>query len=333
MPSNDVARTAPPEISVVLPAHNEQDGIAYFHAEVLVPALETQLDAPFEVVYVNDGSTDATLELLTEIADADSRVRVINLSRNFGKEVAVTAGIAQSRGGATVIMDADGQHPPALIGEFVAWWRAGAQVVVGVRQSNQREGMMKRIGSRSFYRLLNAISEMQTVPRSTDYRLIDSDVRREFLRFTERNRITRGLIDWLGFRRAYVEFDAPARIAGDASYTVGKLFGLAVTSFTTMSLRPLFFFGYVGVACTLLALLAGVFIGVEQFLLGDPLHLRFSGAALLGIFVTFMVGIVLTAQGMMAVYLAHIHAQAQNRPLYVVDRVGSRGLGPMEDTL
>lgn len=148
----------------------------------------------------------------------------------------------------------------------------------------------------------------------------------EFLRFTERNRITRGLIDWLGFHREYVAFDAPPRIAGEASYTISKLFRLALNTFTTMSLRPLFFFGYLGVVIVLMSLGLGLFIGIEQFLLGDPLQLRFSGAALLGIFVTFLVGIVLSSQGITALYLSHIHAQAQNRPLFVINTMRSVNL-------
>lgn len=320
----------PPEgealISFVLPVYNESAGIVTFHEEILLPALEAGLRDRFEIIYVNDGSSDDSLRHLTAIAEGTPAVRVVNLSRNFGKEIATSAGIAHARGDATMILDSDGQHPPELVGRFLDKWRSGAQVVVGVRQSNQNEGIAKRLGSKMFYRLLNSISEMRTVPRSTDFRLIDRDVRREFLRFTERNRITRGLIDWLGFERDYVEFHAPARIAGEASYTIGKLVRLALNSFTTMSLRPLFFFGYLGVAITLLSLISGLFIIFEQFILGDPLLLNITGAAMLGIFVSFLVGIVLSAQGMMALYLSHIHAETQHRPLFVIDRARSIGL-------
>lgn len=313
-------------ISIVIPAHNEQEGIEQFHTTMLMPALKRHLRGAYEIIYVNDGSTDATLQKLTKLAGKNRRIKIVNLSRNFGKEIATTAGIGQSTGDAVIIMDADGQHPPELIDQFIAAWQRGAQVVIGVRTSNQKEGVIKKFGSKVFYALLNSISESHTVPRSTDFRLIDAHVRREFLTFTERNRITRGLIDWLGFQRDYIEFDSPARLAGHASYTVGKLTKLAINSFTTLSLRPLFIFSYIGAFITLASLIVGIFIFIEQFILGDPLGLDFTGAALLGIFISFLVGIVLMAQGIMSVYLSHIHTQTQNRPLFVIDPVRSVNL-------
>ena len=313
-------------VSIVIPAYNEESGIVAFHNTLLMPELEKHLPNQYEVIYVNDGSTDDTLKKLTNLASNNPRVKVINLSRNFGKEIATTAGISRSTGDAVIIIDADGQHPPKIMTQFIDKWLAGAQVVVGVRKSNQKEGVIKKVGSKLFYRLMNSISDSQTIPRSTDYRLIDKHVRDEFLKFTERDRITRGLIDWLGFRREYIEFDAPARIAGEASYTVSKLTKLAVNSFTTLSLRPLFIFSYIGAFITLVSLIVGIFILIEQFILGDPLALNFTGAALLGIFVSFLVGIVLVAQGIMSIYLSHIHTQMQNRPLFVIDTTSSVNL-------
>lgn len=310
-------------ISLVLPSFNEEAGLELFHHRLLRPAINEIHDFAFEIIYVDDGSTDSTRDSLKRIAESDPSVRVVSLSRNFGKEIAITAGISFAEGDAIVILDSDGQHPPQMISEFITRWAAGAQVVVGVRQSNQEEGFVKRTGSRLFYRTLNAISEMQTVPRSTDFRLIDKDVREEFLKLSEPNRISRGLIDWLGFERSYVEFDSPARIAGSASYSVRSLFRLAINSFTTMSLRPLFAFGYLGMAITILALLLGVFLGIEQFILGDPMRLNVTGSALLGVFVAFLVGLVLTAQGVMALYVSHIHSQTQQRPLFVVNKGNS----------
>jgi glycosyltransferase involved in cell wall biosynthesis len=159
---------------------------------------------------------------LTSIAQRNPKVKIVNLSRNFGKEIATTAGIHHALGDATIIMDGDGQHPPAILPEFIKKWKAGAQVVIGVRDSNQKEGLIKKWGSKIFYRLFNSTSGTEIVPRSTDYRLIDKTVRFEFLRFTERHRISRGLIDWLGFRREYINFHAPERLAGQASYRTRK---------------------------------------------------------------------------------------------------------------
>ena len=247
------------------------------------------------------------------------------LNKPLGKEIATTAGIEVALGQAVLIMDADGQHPPAYISDFLSRWEAGAQVVVGVR-SNDAGGFFKTQGSRFFYRILNSISESQTVPRSTDFRLLDRVVVDEFLRFSERNRITRGLIDWLGFKRDYIEFEAPDRLAGEATYSMRKLVGLALNSFTTMSIKPLFAFGYLGLFITLLAFVAGLTIIVQQFLMGDPLGWDITGSAMVGILVAFLVGVLLVAQGILAIYLSHIYVQAQGRPLYVIDRTSSRNL-------
>lgn len=312
-------------VSIVIPVFNEAEGLDAFHATLLMPHLE-KVKTPYEVIYVNDGSTDTTLEQLSHIAENNSHVKVVALSRNFGKEVATSAGIQFASGDAIIIMDSDGQHPPELISEFIAKWKAGAQVVIGVRTTNQKEGAIKKWGSKLFYRLFNGVNGVQMQPGSTDYRLIDAAVRREFIKLPEHNRITRGLIDWLGFKRDYIYFNAPARLAGKASYSSSKLVGLAMNSFVSLSLKPLFLLAWGGFIITLLSLAAGVFMFIEQFLLGDPLELDFSGAALLGIFISFLVGLVLTSQGVLAIYLSHIHTHAQGRPLFVVDYSESVGI-------
>jgi len=306
--------------------YNESEGVNLFHSELIKAIENTAADNSFEIIYVNDGSHDDTLERLTKIAKNNNAIKVINFSRNFGKEIAVTAGISAAKGDATIIMDGDGQHPPKLINDFVKKWQQGAQVVIGVRSSNQKEGVVKKLGSKLFYRLFNSTSGAEIVPRSTDFRLIDKNVRVEFLRFTERNRITRGLIDWLGFRRDYIVFHAPARIAGKASYKTSQLVKLAMNSFISLSLRPLYFFGWIGVAITLLALISGIFIIIEQFILGDPLSLNFTGSALLSIFISFLIGLVLISEGMIAIYLSHVHGQTQERPLFVIDYKYSKNL-------
>ncbi|QIM19310.1 glycosyltransferase family 2 protein [Leucobacter coleopterorum] len=316
---------ANPTFSVVVPVFNEEAGVKDFHEKLLLPELE-RLGLDFEIVYVNDGSRDNTLSIITRIGREDPRVRVVALSRNFGKEIATTAGIHMARGEATVIMDGDGQHPPAMLAEFIEKWRNGAQVVVGIRTKNENEGLVKRWGSKIFYSLFNATSGATLVPRSTDYRLIDREVREAFIEFPERQRITRALIDWLGFDRSYVEFDSPARLAGEASYSVRQLTRLAINSYISLSLKPLYFFGWVGAAITLLSFIVGIFVFVEQFLMGDPLGLKFTGAALLGVFVAFLVGIVLISQAMVAAYMAHIYEQTQGRPLFTVNRPRSVNL-------
>lgn len=311
-------------VSIVVPVYNESAGIDSFHNNLLLPELR-KIRMHYEVIYVNDGSTDDTLVKLQRLAKNQPDIKVVSLSRNFGKEIATTAGIEHSTGDATIVMDADGQHPPGLLPKFLEKWHAGAQVVVGIRRTNSKEGFVKRVGSKLFYTLFNS-SGSAMIPGSTDYRLIDEEVRTAFLRMTEGNRITRGLIDWLGYNREYVEFDAPSRMAGKAGYSFRKLAHLALNSFVSLSPKPLFLVGWLGVIITLLAFTVGIVIFVEQFLLGDPMGLKFTGSALLGIFVSFLVGILLSSQGIAALYLSHIHSHTQNRPLFIVNKKESKNI-------
>lgn len=313
-------------LSIVVPLYNESEGLDYFHNKLLLPAVKKASPNSFEIIYINDGSKDDTLKKLQSIAKKDKHIKVVNLSRNFGKEIATTVGISTSQGDATIILDGDGQHPPELIPLFTKKWQEGAQVVIGVRNSNQKEGYVKKYGSKIFYKIFNSTSGAEIVPRSTDYRLIDASVRDEFNKFTERNRITRGLIDWLGFTREYVEFNSPARIAGEATYKTSQLVKLALNSFISLSLKPLLLIAWVGIIITSLALLIGLFVIVEQLLLGDPLGLDFTGTAMLGILIVFLVGLILTSQGIVAMYLSHVHAQTQERPLFVIDKRNSVNL-------
>lgn len=306
-------------LSIVVPVFNESAGIEEFHRSLLLPAIK-KCAKKYEIIYVNDGSSDDSLKKLQQIAKKNPTVRIVSLSRNFGKEIATTAGIFQATGDATIILDADGQHPPKLMPNFIKKWQAGAQIVVGVRKSNQKEGPIKKWGSKLFYKLLNSKNDTVMIPGSTDFRLIDKEVRKQFCRFSERNRVTRGLIDWLGYNRDYVYFNAPARLAGEATYNIRKLTKLALNSITSLSLKPLFFFGWVGGIIMVLSFLLGLFIIIEQFLMGDPLSINFSGPVMVSIFVAFLIGIVLISQAMLSTYISHIYVQTQDRPLFVINK-------------
>jgi glycosyltransferase involved in cell wall biosynthesis len=310
-------------ISIIVPCHNEAENIRPLF-KALAPVCEAER-SHFEFIFVDDGSSDDTVDQLRHLANRDSRVRVIELVRNFGKEVAITAGLHACRGQAAICIDADLQHPPALIPELISKWRSGAEVVVGVLQTgHQHAPLAKRLGSGLFYKIMNALSDVEIVAHATDYRLLDRSVINEFNRFTERNRITRGLIDWLGFRRAYVQFTPALRHAGQAAYGYIKLVQLAVNSVVSMSLFPLKFAGYLGAVIMLLSGPLGLFIFVEKYMMHDPLHFSFSGSAILGVILLFMVGIILVSLGLMALYIATIHAEVMNRPLYVARREAER---------
>lgn len=310
-------------ISVVVPMYNEGMAVRRFLDEKLLPVL-LKLDYRTEVVVVDDGSTDRTLEAVrgSELMKKVS-TRIIAFSRNFGKEIALSAGIREGKGDAVVMIDADGQHPAEAIAEMVRKWEEGAKVVTAVRKRNATK---HKLGSRLFYFLMRRLGNREMVEGAMDFRLIDRSVAEEFNKFTERNRIARGLIDWLGFRQVYIKVELRGRMGGEPSYSFKKLMALAGDSFVSMSRTPLMLFGYVGVGIMVVSLLLGGFILVQQYILGDPLGLDWSGAVAMSVLVSFLVGLVLVSQAITALYVSQIHNEAKGRPLYVIDREKSVGL-------
>lgn len=312
-------------MSVVVPVHNEAAGLEAFH-QSLVASIEQAITTGYEIIYVDDGSQDRTPQLVRAWHGKSVHTKLLRLSRNFGKEAALTAGINASRGRAVLLIDGDGQHPVDMIPQFVSAWQAGARVVVGVRRGKRARGWSKRVGAQLFYRLFNRMTEQQLQPGATDFRLIDRGVQQAFLQLGETERITRGLIDWLGFKPHYIEFRERPREAGQAANSLPKLFGLAANSFVSLSPKPLYWFGYLGVFITVAAFLLGTTVFIEQLLLDDPLHWKFTGTAMLAILILFLIGIVLLSQGMLSLYISHIHHQTKGRPLYVIDYTESAGI-------
>jgi dolichol-phosphate mannosyltransferase len=312
------------KISFVVPVYNEDKGLVKFLDTLFWPEVRKIED--YEVIFVNDGSRDGTLGILQGLAKESKRVRVVSLSRNFGKEVALTAGIREAKGDAVITMDADGQQPPSLIPEFIAKWKEGAQIVTGVRGKFEKHGFIAKMGSKLFYWILGLLGARQTVPGSTDFRLMDRVVVDEFNKLTEHGRITRGLIDWLGFKQVYINYKYGNRLAGKPSYNFKKLFSLAIDSFVSLTTTPLVIFGWIGAIITVLSGLLGVFVIIEEFILGDPIGLKWTGPTCLAIFITFLVGLVLISQAVTALYISHIHTEAQGRPLYIIDKKASRNL-------
>lgn len=305
-------------ISIIVPVYNERAGLAMFHQE-LTAVLATMPEHTYEIVYCNDGSTDGSADIIRTLHKNDPRVRLLSLSRNFGKEITTTAGLHAATGEAIITLDADGQHPVELLPKFIAKWQAGKKVVIGVRTANEREGTIKRYGSKLFYRLFSRLAAVQLVPGATDYRLIDKSVQAEFARMNERNRITRGLIDWLGFDRDYIYFKAKARQAGEASYSVRKLVKLAVDSIISLSISPLYMVAYIGAIVLPVSVLIGV-VMLGNVILGDPLALHATASAYVIVFMLFLIGVLLVSQGIIGLYLSHIHTETQNRPLYIIDK-------------
>lgn len=302
-------------ISIVVPVFREAKNLRHLYEKL--DAITSELPQfVWSFVFVNDGSPDRSWELIEELAGADSRVIGIDLSRNFGKEIALTAGVhAVREADAVICMDADLQHPPELIPALISQWQAGAEIVATVRRRSERQPFIRRIGSHAFYWLMSHISGLDMHAQTTDFRLFSRTVVAAFCQTTERQRMFRGIMDWLGFRKVYVEFDAPARYSGDAGYSYAKLFRLAMESITSFSLFPLKITGYLGILITLLSGMLLLWMLISRFMLGAP---TFSPVAILAVGNTFLIGIVLSALGLIALYIGQIHTEVINRPLYVV---------------
>ncbi len=319
-----MAATTALELSVVIPVYNEAPSLASFHTALLDTLNALQLS--YELLYIDDGSTDDSAALVQVWHRANQHVKLISLSRNFGKENALAAGLALAAGQAIITIDSDGQHPVKYIPEFISAWQGGAQVVVGVRRNNKGIGIIKRLSSQFFYKLFNTLPGQKLLQGSTDFRLIDREVQQAFLQLKENDRITRGLIDWLGFRRALVYFQPLSRQAGKATYSSRRLMKLAADSFVSLTPTPLYLFGYLGIFITCAAFLLGSAVIIEQLLAGDPWHWRFTGTAALGILILFLVGLILISQGILSLYISHIHSQSKQRPLYIIDYKASQGI-------
>ncbi len=305
-------------ITIVIPVYNEELNI-----QPLYQAIKNILDSikhqyTSEILFIDDGSRDKSLHEMELLSTTDGRVQFIALSRNFGKEIAITAGIHHSLGDAVIIMDADMQHPPSLINAFLEKWEDGADIVIGIRNNSASENIIRKLFTLLFYAILNRIAEIKLYRGETDYRLISRAVIDVFNTFTERNRITRGLIDWLGFKTDHIFFSAPQRAGMRPTYNFTKLIHLAISSFIAHSLFPLKFTGYLGFFTISISGFFGIFIIIEKYILHDPWKLNFSGPAMLAIFIIFLIGIVLSCLGLMALYIATIYAEVINRPLYVI---------------
>lgn len=293
--------------------YNEEKNIPLVADEIA--SVFSRLPFEYEIIFVNDGSRDASFAAITQLAREKSNIRGIDFSRNFGKETATSAGCHVAMGDAIVTMDADLQHPASFISEFIRHWQDGAEVVYTVRKKNEGASLTKRWTSALYYWIFNKVSEFQSEPRSTDFRLMDKKVIEAFRKFPERERMFRGMIDWMGYRRVKVEFSALERRHGRATYSYAKLLKLAINSFTSFSLLPLRFAGYLGVLIvTVSGILLTVMLTNRWFFNPD----LFTPIAILATGNTFLIGIVLVSLGFIALYIARIHNEVIGRPLYIV---------------
>jgi len=296
-------------LSVVAPLYQEDAVVEAFHARVCA-ALEA---IPFELVLVDDGSTDRTPELLAALAARDERVRVIQLSRNFGHQTALTAGLDHARGDAVVMLDADLQDPPELIPEMLAHWRRGTDVVYAVRRRRDGETRFKLATAHWFYRLFSALANVELEPDSGDFRLLDRAPLDALLSMRERNRFLRGMTVWVGYTQTAVPYERDARQAGETKYTLRRMLTFALDAISSFSHRPLQLATFIGFLCAALAfVLIPVIVGLR--LAGSYL----PGFGTITIAVLLLGGIQLMAIGLIGEYVGRIYDEVKGRPLYVV---------------
>jgi glycosyltransferase involved in cell wall biosynthesis len=303
---------APVEISVVVPIHNEAAGLEALFAHLL-PVLE-RLGTTWEVICVNDGSTDATLDLLIEFHQRTPAIKIISLSRNFGKDVALSAGFDFARGAAVIPIDADLQDPPELIAPMVAKWREGFDIVFATRTHRDGDSWLKRITARYFYEIFDRITDIP-IPRDTgDYRLIDRRVVNVLVQLPERTRFMKGLFACVGFKQAAIIFDRGPRHAGATKWNYWRLWNFALDAITSFSSLPLKIWSYLGLAISLFAFLFAIFLAGLKIFRGIDL----PGYASLMVAVLFFGGVQLISLGIIGEYLARMYSEVKGRPLYLV---------------
>ena len=305
-----------PCISVVCPVYNEAANLDAFFGR-LIPVLEKTRES-FEIVCVNDGSSDASYAALLARQKQDMRLRLIDLSRNFGKEAALTCGLDAARGSAVIPIDADLQDPPELIEEMVHLWRQGFDVVLMLRVDRSSDGILKRKSAEWFYRLHNVLSDHAVPANVGDFRLMDRKVVDALKQFPERHRFMKGLFSWVGFRQATIPYVREVRAAGVSKFSAWKLWNLALEGITSFSTVPLRVWSYLGLMIALAAFAFGVFIVGRTLLLGIDL----PGYASLVTIVLFLGGVQLIGLGVLGEYIGRLYIEVKRRPIYIVRQSG-----------
>lgn len=307
-----------PMISIVSPVYDEEAGIEEFHRRLSACLEGLAADLDFEVVYVNDGSVDRSLELLREIVADDDRVRVVDLSRNFGHQIALSAGVDHAHGDAIVVIDSDLQDPPEVIPEMIERWRKGFKVVYGVRVSRSGETRFKLWTSKLYYGFIDRVSEVPLPRQAGDFRLLDRQVVDVLDQMPERNRYVRGMVAWVGFPQCAVEYERDPRYAGKTKYSLTKMIRLGLDGITSFSDRPLRLATEVGVLVTVVSFAFGLWVILAS--IADPSGGSRGWPSLMAV-VLFLGGVQLLCVGVLGEYVGRVYRETKGRPLYVVNDV------------
>jgi glycosyltransferase involved in cell wall biosynthesis len=303
------------KISILVPCYNEEASLPLFYVELIKVMSDPKLSQyDWELLLVNDGSMDKTLEIMTSLREADKRVSYVDLSRNFGKEKAMLAGFDYVTGDCMIIMDADLQDPPSLIPEMVSWWEQGYDDIYAKRKSRGEESWLRKSFSLLFYKILQKTTKIEVLQNVGDFRLLDKSCIEALRQIRESERYTKGMFCWIGFRKKEILFDRGDRVAGKSAWNFWSLFSLAIegiTSFTTSPLRISSIFGFI---VSILAFVYMAFFLVKTLIFGDPVQ----GFPTLITVILFLGGVQLIAIGILGEYIARIFNETKNRPTYLI---------------
>ncbi|MEC7940259.1 MAG: glycosyltransferase family 2 protein [Pseudomonadota bacterium] len=302
-------------LSIIVPFYNEQEVLEEFHSR-LTKVLDS-LQITSEIVYVDDGSKDNSLDMVSSFTSINSSISVIGLSRNFGKESAMSAGLEHCRGQAVILLDADLQDPPELIPQMIAKWREGYDVVNMQRRQRDGETWFKKFSAASFYKVMNAAAKIDVPENVGDFRLLSREVVDHINQLPERNRYMKGIFSWPGFRQATIQFNRDARFCGETKWNYLKLIGLAMDGITSFSIRPLRIATAVGGIVALSAFIYGMVIVFKTLMFGEPI----TGYPSMMVVQLALGGIQLLSIGLMGEYIGRIFIETKNRPLYLIQSV------------
>jgi dolichol-phosphate mannosyltransferase len=301
--------------SVVVPLYNEE--LVIFESYKRLKEIMDKAGEKYEIIFVNDGSIDATRKKGELICNKDGEVKLINFSRNFGHQAAITAGMDVAVGDAIVVIDADLQDPPEVILEMIEKWKQGYEVVYGKRIKREGESFLKKFTAKTYYRILKSMTSIDVPVDVGDFRLIDKKVCAALASLPEKNRYVRGLVSWVGFKQTYVEFVRHERFAGETKYPLGKMIKLAMDGITSLSHRPLIFVNYIGTACSLIGLISTIVIIMRNLIYQHNI----LDLSLILSLNTFMFGLVFISLGIMGQYIGRIFDEAKDRPMYIIDNI------------
>lgn len=303
------------KISVIIPMKNESENVQIIIENLLIVLGKTSLD--YELVFVNDGSTDNTLDLLLEQQNGNNKIRIIDLSRNFGKEAAVYAGFENCTGDCAVCVDADLQDPPQMIIEMVEHWLNGYEIVIAVRSSRSSDGVLKKYTAQWFYNLINSMSNTKLVANAGDYRLLDRLAVNAFLQLGEKVRFNKGIFSWIGFKQKLVYHERSERVAGKTKWNYLQLLRLALDGITSFSTVPLTLCLYSGIIIALLSFLYACYYAIKTIIFGIDVN----GYPSLLLFILFFGGIQMIGIGILGQYIGRIFLETKNRPIYIARKI------------